>query len=122
MIAASADGGTFGQLQGLALVVRDGADHPLLRFDITDASVESAFLFGEVYRRGEQWKFRAVGQGYASGLYGIATDFGITVDDPPPPSHVDSRTQPPLVVQPLQRRRHPGGSCCGARAASCGHA
>ncbi|MEV8195362.1 MULTISPECIES: VWA domain-containing protein [Rhodococcus] len=95
VIAASADGGTFGQLQGLALVVRDGADHPLLRFDITDASVESAFLFGEVYRRGEQWKFRAVGQGYASGLYGIATDFGITVDDPPPPSHVDSRTQPP---------------------------
>lgn len=94
VIAASADGGTFGQLQGLALVVRDSADHPLLRFDITDASVESAFLFGEVYRRGEQWKFRAVGQGYASGLYGIATDFGITVDDPPPPPRVDSRPEP----------------------------
>jgi tellurium resistance protein TerD len=36
-------------------------------------------IFGEVYRNGADWKFRAVGQGYASGLFGIATDYGINI-------------------------------------------
>ena len=43
--------------------------------------MESAFIFGELYRRGEEWKFRAVGQGYETGLAGLATDFGIDVND-----------------------------------------
>lgn len=58
-------------------------DIELARFAITDASTETAFVFGELYRRGGQWKFRAVEQGYAAGLAGLATDFGITVDDTP---------------------------------------
>ncbi|RZS90093.1 stress response protein SCP2 [Motilibacter rhizosphaerae] len=87
VIAASADGGTFGQVPGLHLRVLDaGSGAELVRFDITDASSETAFVFGEVYLRGGQWKFRAVGQGYASGLAGLATDFGITVDDAPAPA------------------------------------
>src|SRR5690606_81769 len=53
----------------------------LLRFAIDDADEVSAIIFGELYRRGDDWKFRAVGQGYASGLAGLATDFGVDVDD-----------------------------------------
>ncbi len=44
-----------------------------------DASTETAMVFGELYRNGADWKFRAVGQGYASGLSGIARDYGVTV-------------------------------------------
>ena len=40
---------------------------------------ETAMIFGELYRYGGEWKFRAVGQGYASGLRGIALDFGVNV-------------------------------------------
>ncbi|MYV44318.1 Tellurium resistance [Streptomyces sp. SID2888] len=82
VIAASADGGTFGQVPGLAirvLDVRDGVE--VARFDPA-ATVETAFVLGEFYRRQGAWKFRAVGQGYDSGLEGLATDYGITVDEP----------------------------------------
>ncbi|MGV9414971.1 TerD family protein, partial [Nocardia sp. NPDC003693] len=41
------------------------------------ASTETAMVFGELYRNGAEWKFRAIGQGYASGLEGIARDFGV---------------------------------------------
>ena len=52
----------------------------LARYDLTeDASVETAMVFGEVYRYNQEWKFRAIGQGYASGLAGIARDFGVNV-------------------------------------------
>lgn len=50
----------------------------MARYDLTeDASMDDAMVFGELYRNGAEWKFRAVGQGYASGLSGIAADFGI---------------------------------------------
>jgi tellurium resistance protein TerD len=42
-------------------------------------STETAMVFGELYRNGAEWKFRAVGQGYASGLAGIARDYGVSV-------------------------------------------
>ncbi|MGV9632372.1 TerD family protein, partial [Streptomyces sp. NPDC003487] len=83
VLAASADGGTFGQVPGLYIEVRDAAQGGVVaRFDSTGASVETAFVLGELYRRQGAWKFRAVGQGYSSGLEGLATDFGITVDEP----------------------------------------
>ncbi|MFJ4553829.1 TerD family protein [Streptomyces sp. NPDC088817] len=89
VLAASADGGTFGQVPGLHIEVRDAAAGTVAaRFDSTGATVETAFVLGEFYRRQGAWKFRAVGQGYGSGLEGLATDFGITVDEPqhtPPP-------------------------------------
>ncbi|MEV5824733.1 TerD family protein [Spirillospora sp. NPDC052242] len=74
-------GATFGALDDLRLTVSDGAGDVLLAFDIKDADRETAFIFGELYRRGDGWKFRAVGQGYESGLAGLASDFGINVDD-----------------------------------------
>ena len=55
-------------------------DAELARYDLTeDASTETAMVFGELYRNGAEWKFRAIGQGYASGLRGIAQDFGVNV-------------------------------------------
>ncbi|MFI1801652.1 TerD family protein [Streptomyces sp. NPDC020379] len=85
VLAASADGGTFGQVPGLHIRVLDQANGAeLARFDSSDATVETAFVLGELYRRQGEWKFRAVGQGYDTGLAGLATDFGISVDEPRP--------------------------------------
>ncbi|AKH83437.1 stress response protein [Streptomyces sp. CNQ-509] len=97
VLCASADGGTFGQVPGLSLRLLDaGTGAELARFDM-EATTETAFVGGELYLRGGRWKFRAVGQGYASGLAGLATDFGITVDDSPPPP---SPTPPPATLPP----------------------
>jgi tellurite resistance protein TerA len=83
VLAASADGGTFAGVPDLYIEVRDAArSTEVARFDSRGATVETAFVLGEFYRRQGAWKFRAVGQGYGSGLEGLATDFGITVDEP----------------------------------------
>jgi stress response protein SCP2 len=83
VLAASADGGPFAQVPGLRLVLSDLASGAAIaEFPIT-AGPETAILTGELYRRAGQWKFRAIGQGYASGLAGLATDFGISVDEKP---------------------------------------
>jgi stress response protein SCP2 len=81
-VAASTDGTPIGQATGLHLLVCDPAGAELVRFDIADATSETAFVFGELYRRQGAWKFRAVGQGWTSGLAGLATDYGISVDEP----------------------------------------
>ncbi|MBX6391473.1 MAG: TerD family protein, partial [Frankia sp.] len=76
---------TFAQVRGLSVTVRDSrAGAEIVRFDPTGLTSETALIMVELYRRAGAWKVRAVGQGYASGLAGIATDFGITVDDPGP--------------------------------------
>lgn len=83
-VTASLDGSgpaTFGALGGLRMDVAVGGA-PVARFEPDGLGPETALLCVEVYRRAGQWKVRAVGQGYASGLAGIATDFGITVDEP----------------------------------------
>ncbi|WP_030145179.1 TerD family protein [Spirillospora albida] len=71
----------FGQVRNAFIrIVNRGDGNELARFDLTeDASTETAMVFGELYRHGGEWKFRAVGQGYASGLAGIAMDFGVNV-------------------------------------------
>lgn len=73
----------FGQVDSAYIRVVDQAtDNELARFDLTeDASTETAMLFGELYRNGEEWKFRAIGQGYASGLAGIARHYGVNIED-----------------------------------------
>ncbi|MFG2508003.1 TerD family protein [Streptomyces rubiginosohelvolus] len=97
VVAASADGGSFGRVSGLYVRVTDAAGgSELARFESTDATVETAFILGELYLRQGAWKFRAVGQGYSTGLEGLATDFGISVDEPQqaPPA-------PPAVPAPV---------------------
>jgi len=72
---------SFGQVANAFIrIVNAAGEAEITRFDLTeDASTETAMLFGELYRRGSEWKFRAIGQGYASGLAGIARDFGVNV-------------------------------------------
>jgi tellurium resistance protein TerD len=74
-------GQAFGQVTNAYIRIVNRADGTeLARYDLSeDASTETAMIFGEVYRREQEWKFRAVGQGYASGLRGIAVDFGVNV-------------------------------------------
>lgn len=82
VIAASRYGGArFGELDDLRLTLADSAGEGLLSFAVEEAGEVSALVFGELYRRAGEWKFRAVGQGYASGLAGLATDFGVDIDD-----------------------------------------
>ncbi|MFF8395860.1 TerD family protein [Streptomyces sp. NPDC016172] len=113
VLAASSDGGTFGRVPDLYIEVQDAAQGaPVARFDNPGATTEAAFVLGEFYRRQGAWKFRAVGQGYSSGLEGLATDYGITVDEPqqaapapamapaPPAATPPAAYTPPPAPQP----------------------
>lgn len=94
VLTASAEGGAFGQVPGLSIRLTgalDGAE--IARYDSSGATTETAFVLGELYRRAGAWRFRAVGQGYDGGLAGLATDFGITVDDAP-------SAKPPAAAAP----------------------
>ena len=72
---------SFGQVRNAFIrVVNSDGGAELTRYDLSeDASTETAMIFGELYRHSGEWKFRAVGQGYAAGLAGIARDFGVNV-------------------------------------------
>ncbi|MCG2620707.1 TerD family protein [Arthrobacter sp. I2-34] len=76
---AEARGQNFGQVRGAyCRVVNQATEQEIVRFDLSeDAAPETAMIFSEIYRHSGEWKFRAVGQGYATGLAGIATDFGV---------------------------------------------
>jgi tellurium resistance protein TerD len=78
---ADARSQSFGQVRNAFIrVVNQAGGAEIARYDLSeDASTETAMVFGELYRNGAEWKFRAVGQGYASGLAGIARDFGVSV-------------------------------------------
>lgn len=98
VIAASSDGAAFEHVRDLRILLYDAAasgGEPLAVFDVRpETGEETAIICGELYRRGDGWKFRAVGQGYPTGLIGLATAFGISVDeseavagpDPTPPA------------------------------------
>ncbi|MGI8666567.1 MAG: TerD family protein [Jatrophihabitans sp.] len=71
----------FGQVRNAFIrIVNQAGGAEITRYDLSeDASTETAMVFGELYRNGAEWKFRAVGQGYAAGLSGIAKDYGVNV-------------------------------------------
>ncbi|WP_327119010.1 TerD family protein [Streptomyces sp. NBC_01341] len=85
VIAASCDEAAFENVRDLRISLYDAASadgEPLAVFDVrAETGEETAVICGELYRRGEGWKFRAVGQGYPTGLVGLATAFGISVDE-----------------------------------------
>ncbi|WP_040838006.1 TerD family protein [Nocardia brevicatena] len=78
---ADVRGQNFGQIRNAFIRVVDlNTNTELARYDLSeDASTETAMVFGELYRHNNEWKFRAIGQGYASGLAGIARDYGVNV-------------------------------------------
>jgi tellurium resistance protein TerD len=78
---AETRGQSFGQVRNAFIrIVNQAGGTEIARYDLSeDASTETAMIFGEVYRNGGEWKFRAVGQGYTNGLAGIARDFGVNV-------------------------------------------
>lgn len=103
VVAASADGGSFGQVPGLYAAVYDAAGGAeLVRFTDMRATSETAFVVGELYRRQGAWKFRAVGQGWDTGLAGLASAFGISVEDSTVPAQ---RPAPEPAAQPVPAQR-----------------
>ncbi|WP_329409425.1 TerD family protein [Streptomyces sp. NBC_00704] len=109
LLVASADGVTFDRVRSLSILLYDAAadGEPLATFDIRpETGEETALICGELYRRGEGWKFRALGEGYSNGLKGLATDFGISVDeseeaaaDPTPAQSQSQAQQAPQTQQ-----------------------
>ncbi|MDH6706109.1 stress response protein SCP2 [Kitasatospora sp. MAA19] len=80
------DSATFAGMEPTATVRDADTGQVLVTFTPPQLGRETALIVVEVYLRGGAWKVRAVGQGYANGLAGIATDFGVTVDDAPAPA------------------------------------
>ncbi|MGJ0491803.1 TerD family protein [Methylobacter sp.] len=71
----------FGQVSKAYIrIVNEENGTEIARFDLSeDASIETAMIFGEIYRSGADWKFKAVGQGFAGGLGPLASSFGVNV-------------------------------------------
>ncbi|WP_333764901.1 TerD family protein, partial [Streptomyces sp. IBSBF 2390] len=84
VVTASPDaaGQTFQGIEPTATIRDADGGTELASFTPPQLGTETALVIVEIYRRNGQWKARAVGQGYADGLAGIATDFGVTVEEP----------------------------------------
>ena len=79
-LVATTDGATLADLQALEWLVIDERSNALARFPVAGLTTERAVVVGEVYRRDDGWRLRAVGQGWQGGLAGLATDYGVDVD------------------------------------------
>ncbi|POX61914.1 stress-induced protein [Streptomyces sp. Ru62] len=110
VVTASPDaaGQTFQGIEPTATIRDADGGAVLATFTPPQLGGETALVVVEIYRRGGQWKARAVGQGYADGLAGIATDFGVTVEEPAaapaaptaPPQPAAAPAAPPQPVTP----------------------
>lgn len=71
----------FGQVNHAFIrVVNEDGGQEIARYDLSeDASIETSMIFGEIYRIGSDWKFKAVGQGFAGGLGALASSFGVNI-------------------------------------------
>ncbi len=107
VVTASPDaaGQTFQGIEPTATVRNADDGSALATFTPPRLGAETALVVIEVYRRNGAWKARAVGQGYANGLAGIATDFGVTVEEPPPAPQTAPRAARPGPPHPLRRPR-----------------
>lgn len=97
VVTASPDaaGQTFQGIEPTATIKADDGS-VLATFTPPQLGTETALVIVEIYLRNGAWKARAVGQGYANGLAGIATDFGVSVEEPAAPAPA------PAPVQPVQ--------------------
>ncbi|GGS19684.1 hypothetical protein GCM10010252_68900 [Streptomyces aureoverticillatus] len=98
VVVSPAEPGTpLGRLPAIALQVSGPRGEPVARFTPPRPSHETVLLLAEIYRRGTAWKLRALGQGYADGLAGVARDFGIDVAEDAAPPAPPSPTPPPAT-------------------------
>ncbi|MFF4213915.1 TerD family protein [Streptomyces sp. NPDC001796] len=103
VVTASPDaaGQTFQGIEPTATLRNADDNSVLATFTPPQLGTETALVVMEVYLRGGAWKARAVGQGYANGLAGIATDFGVTVEEPAAsPQPAPPAVQPPVAAPP----------------------
>lgn len=102
VVTASPDeaGATFAGIEPTATVRDSASGEVLVTFTPPPLSRETALVVVEVYQRNGAWKVRAVGQGYADGLAGIATDFGVSVDDQPTPAATPAPAAAPPAPAP----------------------
>ncbi|WP_089252674.1 AIM24 family protein [Rhodococcoides kyotonense] len=99
-VTASLDGSgptTFALAGPVSTTLADASGSPVVGYRIDAHGDESALVCLEIYRRGPGWKVRAVGQGYADGLAGVARAFGITIDDDPE-APAPAPTAPPTAM------------------------
>ncbi|MFJ8076098.1 TerD family protein [Streptomyces sp. NPDC096176] len=102
VVTASPDaaGQTFQGVEPTA-TIRNGDDgSPIATFTPPQLGSETALVVVEIYLRNGAWKVRAVGQGYANGLAGIATDFGVSVDEEPAAAPAAAPAAPPVAAAP----------------------
>ncbi|GAQ64949.1 TerD family protein [Streptomyces scabiei] len=116
LLVASAGDVTFDRVPSLRILLYDAtvADaEPLAYFDVKpETGEETALICGELYRRGGGWKFRALGEGYVNGLEGLATNFGIMVDESTAAGadqNATTRTPSPETSAPLPPEQPPAG-------------
>jgi stress response protein SCP2 len=106
LLVASADDVTFDRVRGLRILLYDAGavdGEPLAYFDVKpETGAETALICGELYRRGESWKFRALGEGYSNGLKGLANDFGISVDESEEPGASAGASEVSVPLPPEQ--------------------
>ncbi|MEV4739138.1 TerD family protein [Streptomyces sp. NPDC049555] len=102
VVTASPDapGATFAGIEPTATVRNADDGTVIATFTPPQLATETALVIVEVYRRGGAWKVRAVGQGYADGLAGIATDFGVSVEEPAAPAAAPAAVAPAAPVTP----------------------
>ncbi|MFE3544240.1 AIM24 family protein [Nocardia sp. NPDC059177] len=112
VVTASLDGrgpATFAGVGQLTATIGSGSD--TLTFPIAGLTTESGVVCVEIYRRGGGWKIRAIGQGYDDGLAGIASAFGVNLDDEPAPAAPPAAARPaaaPTVAYPPAGSPPPG--------------
>ncbi|MFE6064799.1 TerD family protein [Streptomyces sp. NPDC056431] len=105
LIVGSCADGTFGQVRGLYAQLSTFDGTIVAQYAVTDATAETAFVLGELYRREGAWRFRAVGQGYEDGLAGLTRDVGgagtVTAVSPPAPAVPSASSAVPSVSGPV---------------------
>ncbi|MFE1958336.1 TerD family protein [Streptomyces sp. NPDC059479] len=108
-----ADGQSFQGIEPTATIRDAATGGALATFTPPRLGSETALVIVEIYLRNGAWKARAVGQGYANGLAGIATDFGVSVEEPAPapvavPVPAPAQTAPPAQAAPPAPAAPPG--------------
>ncbi|MFE6227300.1 TerD family protein [Streptomyces sp. NPDC057854] len=104
LVVASTEEGALRDARGLSVEVFGPDGATIVAYEVTDAGPETAMVVAELYRRSGGWKFRAVGQGYADGLTGLAVDHGVDPDGEPQDAVEQPAPQAPSAAPaPLRR-------------------